>query len=116
MVGGTSSDEQLKFGDLKFKNQSVGSVNLDMTLQSLNLENESVGTLKLKGSANNAVIKSNSVGSVNAGDFVVQKMEIDNNGVGSATVNAEKELSVSDSFLGKVNNKGNATVKKRTKS
>ena len=116
MVGGTSSDEQLKFSELKFKNQSVGSVNLDMALQTLNLENESVGTLKLKGSADNAVIKSNSVGSVMAGDFVVQKMEIDNNGVGSATVNAQKEISISDSFLGRVNNKGNATVKKRTKS
>ena len=116
MVGGTSSDEQLKFADLRIKNQSVGSVNLDMSLQNLNLENESVGTLKLKGSAENAVIKSNSVGSVMAGDFVVQKMEIDNNGVGSATVNAEKELKVSDSFLGKVNNKGNATVKKKIKS
>jgi hypothetical protein len=116
MVGGTSSDEQLKFGELKFKNRSVGSVNLDMALQTLNLENASVGTLKLKGSADNAVIKSNSVGSVMAGDFVVQKMEIDNNGVGSATVNAQKEISISDSFLGRVNNKGNATVKKRTKS
>ena len=115
MVGGTSSDEQLKFADLKLKNQSVGSVNLDMALQTLHLENESVGTLKLKGSADNAVIKSNSVGSVMAGDFVVQKMEIDNNGIGSATVNAEKELKVSDSFLGKVSNKGNATVKKKNK-
>ena len=116
MVGGTSSDDKLKFSDLKLKNQSVGSVNLNMTLQTLHLENESVGTLKLAGSADNAVIKSNSVGSVQAGDFVVQKMEIDNNGVGSATVNAEKELRVSDSFLGKVSNKGNATVKKRVKS
>jgi len=116
MVGGTSSDDKLKFNDLTLKNQSVGSVNLNMTLQSLHLENESVGTLKLSGSADNAVIKSNSVGSVQAGDFVVQKMEIDNNGVGSATVNAEKELKVSDSFLGKVNNKGNATVKKKVKS
>ena len=116
MVGGTSSDDKLKFSDLKIKNQSVGSVNLNMTLQTLHLENESVGTLKLAGSADNAVIKSNSVGSVQAGDFIVQKMEIDNNGVGSATVNAEKELRVSDSFLGKVNNKGNATVKKRVKS
>jgi len=115
MVGGTSSDEQLKFADLKIKNQSVGSVNLDMALQTLNLENESVGTLKLKGSADNAVIKSNSVGSVMAGDFVVQKMDIDHNGIGSATVNAEKELKVSDSFLGKVNNKGNATVKRKNK-
>ena len=116
MVGGTSSDDKLKFSDLKIKNQSVGSVNLNMTLQTLHLENESVGTLKLAGSADNAVIKSNSVGSVQAGDFVVQKMEIDNNGVGSATVNAEKELKVSDSFLGKVNNKGNATAKKRIRS
>lgn len=115
MVGGTSSEEQLKFSDLKLKNQSVGSVNLDMALQTLNLENESVGSLKLKGTADNAVIKSNSVGGVNAADFVVQKMEIENNGVGGATVNAEKELKVSDSFLGKVNNKGNATVKRKNK-
>jgi len=115
MVGGTSSEEQLKFSDLKLKNQSVGSVNLDMTLQTLNLENESVGSLRLKGTADNAVIKSNSVGGFNAADFVVQKMEIENNGVGGATVNAEKELKISDSFLGKVNNKGNATAKRKNK-
>jgi hypothetical protein len=115
MVGGTSSDEKLKFADLKLKNQSVGSVSLNMTLQTLNLENESVGSVKLEGSADNAVVKNNSVGSINAGNFVVQKMEIDNTGVGSATVNAEKELKYSDSFLGKVSNKGNATVKKKNK-
>ena len=113
MVGGTSSDDKLKFADLKLKNQSVGSVNLNMTLQTLNLENESVGSVKLEGSAENAVVKNNSVGSINAGNFVVQKMDIENNGVGSATVNAEKELKYSDSFLGKVSNRGNATVKKK---
>src|SRR6187399_3273028 len=115
MVGGTSSDDKLKFTDLKLKNQSVGSVSLNMTLQTLNLENQSVGSVKLEGSADNAVVKNNSVGSINAGNFVVQKMEIENNGVGSATVNAEKELKYSDSFLGKVSNKGNATVKKKNK-
>jgi len=115
MVGGTSSEEPLKFSDLKFTNQSVGSVDLNMTMQTLTLENGSVGNLKLKGSADNAVIKTNSVGSIQAADFVVQKMEIDNNGIGSATVNAEKELKYSDSFLGKVNNKGNASVKRKNK-
>jgi len=115
MVGGTSSDEKLKFADLKLKNQSVGSVSLNMTLQTLNLENESVGSVKLEGSAENAVVKNNSVGSINAGNFVVQKMDIENNGVGSATVNAEKELKYTDSFLGKVSNRGNATVKKKNK-
>src|SRR6188508_933335 len=88
MVGGTSSDDKLKFTDLKLENQSVGSV-------------------KLEGSAENAVVKNNSVGSINAANFVVQKMDIENNGVGSATVNAEKELKYSDSFLGKVSNRGN---------
>ena len=115
MVGGTSSNDKLKFADLEMKNNSVGSVDLDMALKSLHLKNESVGTLRLTGSADNAVIKSNSVGSVQAGDFIVQTMEIENNGVGSATVNAEKELKVSDSFLGKVSNKGNATMKKKNK-
>jgi len=115
MVGGTSSDDKLKFTDLKLKNQSVGSVSLNMTLQTLNMENQSVGSVKLEGSAENAVVKNNSVGSINAGNFVVQKMDIENNGVGSATVNAEKELKYSDSFLGKVSNKGNATVKKKNK-
>ena len=115
MVGGTSSDDKLKFTDLKLKNQSVGSVSLNMTLQTLNMENQSVGSVKLEGSAENAIVKNNSVGSINAGNFVVQKMEIDNTGVGSATVNAEKELKYSDSFLGKVSNRGNATVKKKNK-
>ena len=115
MVGGTSSDEKLKFADLKLKNQSVGSVSLNMTLQTLNMENQSVGSVKLEGSAENAVVKNNSVGSINAGNFVVQRMDIENNGVGSATVNAEKELKYSDSFLGKVSNRGNATVKKKNK-
>ena len=115
MVGGTSSDDKLKFTDLKLKNQSVGSVSLNMTLQTLNMENQSVGSVKLEGSAENAIVKNSSVGSINAGNFVVQKMEIDNTGVGSATVNAEKELKYSDSFLGKVSNRGNATVKKKNK-
>ena len=115
MVGGTSSDDKLKFTDLKLKNQSVGSVSLNMTLQTLNMENQSVGSVKLEGSAENAIVKNNSVGSINAGNFVVQKMDIENNGVGSATVNAEKELKYTDSFLGKVSNRGNATVKKKNK-
>jgi hypothetical protein len=39
-------------------------------------------------------------------------MNIENTGVGNAEVNAEKDLKVKDSFLGKVKNKGGATVRK----
>ncbi len=115
MVGSLSSDDNLSFDDLSIRNKSVGSLDLKMTAQSLNVDNKSVGNVKLDGKAENAVIKNNGVGSIRAGSFVVQKMDIENNGVGSAEVNAEKELKVKDSFLGRVNNKGNAPVKRMNK-
>jgi hypothetical protein len=114
-VGNVSSEENLSFDDLKIGNKSVGSVDLKLTAQSVNLDNTSVGNVKLNGKAENAVIKNKSVGSIMAADFVVQKMDIDNNGIGSAEVNAEKELKVKDSFLGKVRNKGAATIKRMNK-
>jgi len=116
MVGNVSSAENLSFQDLKIKNSSVGSVDLRMTANTVNVDNESVGNVKLNGKADNAVIKNNGVGSIQAAGFVVQKMDIDNNGVGHAEVNAEKELKVKDSFLGKVSNKGNAPMKKSSKT
>ena len=113
MVGETSSEESLTFDKLSLNNASVGSVNLDMAVHDFHMENSSVGTVKLSGNAQNAVIKTNSVGSFKAGDFVVQVMEIENNGIGSAEVNAEKELNVTDSFMGKVKNRGNAAPKRK---
>jgi hypothetical protein len=115
MVGNTSSGENLSFSDLKIKNQNVGAVNLKMTAQSLNVENNSVGNITLGGKADQATIRNNGVGSIQAGEFIVQKMDIDNSGIGSATVNAVQELKVKDSFLGKVANRGAATMKKTNK-
>jgi len=116
MVGSTYSDETLNFTDLRLDNQSVGSVKLSLSAKSLQMENESVGSVSLSGRADNAVIKSSSVGSIKAGEFVVKKMEIRNDGVGSAEVNATQELVVRDSFLGKVSNKGAAAIKKSNKT
>jgi hypothetical protein len=39
-------------------------------------------------------------------------MNIDNSGVGHASVNVAKDLIIKQSFLGKVNNKGNAKTRK----
>jgi hypothetical protein len=111
-VGDISSAENLSFDDLKISNKSVGSIDLKMTAQNLDVDNKSVGSVKLNGKAENATIKNKGVGSVQAASFIVQKMDIDNSGIGSAEVNAAKELVVKDSFLGKVTNKGAATVKK----
>jgi hypothetical protein len=114
-VGDISSGQNMDFDDLKISNKSVGSVDLKMTAKSLNVDNKSVGNIKLNGKADNAVIKNKGVGNVQAAGFVVQNMDIENNGVGSAEVNATKELKVKDSFLGKVVNKGAATARRMNK-
>jgi hypothetical protein len=116
MVGGTTTEGELNFDDLSIKNKSVGHVKLNMTLKNLNLDNTSVGSMNLTGKADNATIVSHGVGSISASDFVVQTMDIDNTGVGGAEVNAQKEIKIKDSFLGKVKNKGNAEVKKKVSS
>ncbi len=115
MVGNVSSQGNLNFGDLSLANKSVGSVDLALNAQKLDISNKSVGNLRLSGKAENAIIRSNSVGAIKASDLLVQTMDINNDGVGSAEVNAVKELKVRDSFLGKVKNAGSATAKRVNK-
>lgn len=115
MVGDVKADAPLSFASLNLENSSVGKLDLDLSATSLNVKNNSVGEVKLSGKAENAVVKNNGVGNFDAGRLVVQTMNIDNAGVGGAEVNATKELTVSDNMMGKVKNKGTATVKKTKK-
>jgi len=114
-VGSVQSENQLAFDDLDFKNKSVGNVNLKLTANKFNMENKSVGNVELSGKAEVVTVKNNGVGSLDASDFIVQTMDIENSGVGNAAVNAQKTLKVRDSFLGKVSNKGAATARKMNK-
>jgi hypothetical protein len=114
-VGSVQSENQLAFDDLDLKSKGVGNVTLKLTANKINLENKGVGNIELHGKAQDAVVKSKGVGSLEASDFVVQTMDIDNSGVGGASVNAQKTLKVKDSFLGKVSNKGTAPVRKMNK-
>jgi len=115
MVGNLSSEGSLSFNNLSLESKSVGSVDLNFAAQKIDINNKSVGTLKLSGKADNAVIKNNGVGSLMASGLLVQTMDIENAGVGSAEVNAAKELKVKDSFLGKVRNVGSAPVRRMNK-
>jgi Putative auto-transporter adhesin, head GIN domain len=114
-VGNVSSEANMSFDNLDIDNKSVGNIDLKLTAQNLSVQNKSVGNVKLNGKAESAVIKNKGVGSIQASSFVVQKMDIDNSGIGSAEVNAEKELKIKDSFMGKVTNKGNATIRRMNK-
>jgi hypothetical protein len=114
-VGNVISEASMSFDDLGIQNKSVGNVDLKLTTQKLSIQNKSVGNVTLSGKADNVTISNKGVGSIQAANFVVQKMDIDNSGVGSAEVNAEKELKVKDSFLGKVTNKGAASARRINK-
>ena len=114
-IGNVSSEEQLSFDDLDLNTKSVGNVDLKLTAKKIDVENKSVGNVRLSGKAEEAVVKNTGVGSFQAGNFVVQTMNIENTGVGSAEVNAEKDLKVKDNFLGKVKNKGNANIRRMNK-
>lgn len=114
-VGNVSSEERLSFENLELRTKSVGNVDLNLTATNVDLDNKSVGDVKLSGQAQNAVFVNKGVGSLKASDFVVQTLDIDNSGVGSAEVNATKTLKVKDSMLGKVKNKGTATARRMNK-
>jgi len=114
-VGNVSAEDKLNFDDLSVKNGSVGSLQLNLSARSVNIQNESVGSILLSGKADEVTITNNGVGGLKAYDLVVQRMDINNSGIGSAEVNVEKELKVKDSFLGKVTNKGAAMVKNMNK-
>jgi hypothetical protein len=87
-------------------------VDLKLTASKIDIKNTSVGNVHLSGKAENATVKNSGVGSIEAGNFVVQTMNIENTGVGHAEVNAAKDLKVKDSFLGKVRNKGAAATRR----
>jgi hypothetical protein len=111
-IGNVTSEDKLTFDDLRIRNKSIGLVDLQLTANKVDVENKSVGNVKLTGKAQDAVVRNSGVGSLEAADFVVQTMNIENTGVGNAEVNAEKNLTVKDSFMGKVKNKGAATARK----
>lgn len=114
-VGNVRSEEPLSFDNLDLNNRGVGNVDLELNAAKVDIENTGVGNVRLKGKASEAVVKNSGVGSLQAGSFVVQNMNIENTGVGSAEVNAEKGLKVKDSFLGKVRNRGTANMRKMNK-
>lgn len=108
IVGNVRSASVLKFDAIEIDSKNVGNMNLQITANKLNVKNKGVGNLTLSGMATEAMVTNQGVGQFEGEDLVVQTMEIENTGVGSANVNVQKSLKIKDSFLGKVRNKGSA--------
>lgn len=108
IIGTVRCTTQLKVDAFKIDSKNVGNIELQLTADKLTVTNKGVGNITLTGSANDAIITNAGVGKFNGEDLIVQTMDIDNSGIGNADVHVEKDLKVKESFLGKVNNSGNA--------
>ena len=108
IVGSVSATTPIKADDFEISSKAVGNINLQLTANKLNVKNDGVGNIILKGTATDAIVENGGVGKFDGEELVVQTMDINNSGIGSAEVNVEKNLKIKQSFLGKVRNKGNA--------
>jgi hypothetical protein len=108
VIGSVHSTVPLKFEEFEIDSKNVGNVELQLTANKLTISNKGVGNITLTGTATDAIVDNKGVGKFDGEDLIVQTMDIDNSGVGSANVNVQKDLKIKESFLGKVSNKGNA--------
>ncbi len=105
LVGSVTSSTPVKSDVFEINNKAVGNINLQIVASKLNVDNKGVGSITLKGTATDAVVLNAGVGEFNGEELVVQTMDINNSGIGSAEVNVEKDLKIKQSFLGKVRSK-----------
>ena len=115
-VGDVVSTGKLSFDNIEVSSKGVGNVKLDVTASKFSLRSKGVGNIELSGKAETAEITNAGVGSLEAGNFVVQALDIHNTGMGSAEVHAVKDLKMKASGWGKVTNKGAAPVPKKKKT
>lgn len=110
-VGKLMCSTMIKVENMLLEMEGVGSSELKLTGQTLNVENAGVGSLTLSGNFADATINNEGIGNVNAAELIVQKMKVENSGVGNVEVRAESEIDINSSGVGNVYYSGNATVK-----
>jgi hypothetical protein len=110
-VGNIQTSSLLHLKSLKLDHSGVGNVKLEFDCDKLIADIHSVGQLTLKGKVNFAEIKNSSVGNVNASEFFVDTLHLENSSIGNLKIHAEKEVFVNSSGIGNVSIEGNAIVK-----
>lgn len=105
------STTPITVGELDLDIGGVSNTNLDLRCDHLNAHADMVGSLTLRGQVKEANIKNKGVGSLKAFDLQVDKLTLNNSGVGSAEVSAQKEISINSSGVGSVRYKGDPVVK-----
>ena len=102
--------------ELELEVGGVSQTSLEIRCDYLEAEANMVGSLELRGEVREAEISNGGVGSLDALGLQVDKLTIENSGVGSAEVQARDEISITSSGVGSVRYRGDAVVKELSTS
>ncbi len=107
-----SSKGQLKGKSIEMEFSGAGKADLDIAAENVNIEISGTASVTLKGSATSSTIEISGTGKLTAGDFMVDKCNIEISGVGNASVYVKSDLDVEISGTGNVSYKGEPHIKK----
>jgi hypothetical protein len=110
IVGSFETIDTLRVGNLQVKTNSVGRTALLLNGNTLNADINSVGSCSLAGTIGDATINNAGVGQLSARNLKAGNLVLDNSGVGSAEVYADKTIAITSSGVGSVKYYGPASV------
>lgn len=110
-VTSLQTEEPLRLRNLELEQHSVGSARLALQCDQLTARVTGVGALMLEGAGKDVVFHNTGVGEINAVGFAADVVRVENTGVGSAAVNARREISIRSTGVGNVRYKGLGKVK-----
>jgi hypothetical protein len=113
-VGTLKCTDTLNLKELSLNLEGVGSTELRLKAEKLNVESKTVGALQLSGVVKETSIHNEGVGMIQAFDLKSEKLTLHTSGVGGAEVFASQELTIDASGIGGVKYKGGATKKQIT--
>ena len=101
----------LKTDQLKLMMDGAGTLTLEnVKLNGLDCTLSGVGSIRASGTANSETVHVQGLGSFNGGDLHSQEATVNLDGMGSATVWADKNLNANVDGMGSINYYGNAQV------
>ena len=95
---------------LTLKVSGVANGELDLFCEKLNVALSGVANMELRGSATELNINQSGVGKFNAKKLEAAKVVVKNSGVGSVSVYATQELSMTNSGVGSITYSGDAKI------
>jgi len=101
----------LRCDDFTLNVNGVSDGEMEVYCKKLDANISGVGNLELQGNTTELNIRQSGVGNFNARKLIAEKVDVVNSGVGSVSVYASQELSMSNSGVGSISYSGDATIK-----